>query len=130
MTPDETIARKIREIRERQEIEIADIAKAARVSASTWRKYESGSFRIGDRVQEKIAKALGVKSLDLVPTLGDNIRSAREEAGMSKAEAAAEAGMAWNVWHFYETDQREPSAGKIITIARALGTTGSRLLGA
>lgn len=56
-------------------------------------------------------------------TLGERIQRARERKNLTKTEAAKLAGLPWKRWHEYETDQVEPSASKLFTLAEALGVT-------
>lgn len=61
--------------------------------------------------------------------LGDRIREARINAGMTQDELAKMIGAAKNTVTCYEKGTREPDALKIIAIARALSVTGDYLLG-
>lgn len=61
--------------------------------------------------------------------LGDRIREARINAGMTQDDLAKKIGAAKNTVTCYEKGTREPDALKIIAIAKALGVTGDYLLG-
>ncbi len=61
-------------------------------------------------------------------TLGDNIRAARQKAGYTSQEDAAQAlGVRMMSWNRWETGWTEPSVSRLIEIAKLLGTTVSKL---
>jgi transcriptional regulator with XRE-family HTH domain len=59
--------------------------------------------------------------------LGRKIAAARTKAKLTMTEAAAEAGIAYNRWHEYETGLREPGAERLFAIAKALRVTPGEL---
>lgn len=62
-------------------------------------------------------------------TLGERIRQARERAKLSKADTARAAGIGWDALHKIEGDQREPTAGTLAAICRAVHASADELLG-
>lgn len=61
--------------------------------------------------------------------LGRRIAQRRRELGLSRAEAAARAGMAEGFLDYLESSPSTAEAGPLIRLADALGTTVTRLLG-
>lgn len=59
--------------------------------------------------------------------LGQNIRRARERAGLSVNQACRAAGIPRSTWNAYQSGAAEPSLGRLASIARVLGTTVSAL---
>lgn len=62
-------------------------------------------------------------------TIGEGIKKARKEKGLTQAQLAAEAGVLTISISFYETGRTFPSVLNLISIADALGVTLDDLVG-
>ena len=61
-------------------------------------------------------------------TLGDNIRAARQKAGYTSQEDAAQAlGVRMMTWNRWEVNATAPPVSVLIEIGKLLGTTVSKL---
>ena len=61
-------------------------------------------------------------------TLGDRIRQAREQAGISQAELARRIGISKNAMNTIEGGQSDPRVSRIVAIALVLGVSTDTLL--
>ena len=59
----------------------------------------------------------------------ENLKRARENAGLTQTQAAQKIGVSDGTYKNYEQGKREPSGDKIVTIANAFGVTTDYLLG-
>ena len=60
--------------------------------------------------------------------LSDNIRSRREDLGMSMQELADKIGIAYQQIQKYERSMSKPQPETFVLLARALGTTCEKLV--
>jgi transcriptional regulator with XRE-family HTH domain len=61
-------------------------------------------------------------------SFGGNLRDARERLNLSQEELGARAGVRGNTVYRLEAGEREPRLSTILSLARALGMTGSDLI--
>lgn len=59
----------------------------------------------------------------------ENLKRARENAGLTQTQAAQKIGVSDGTYKNYEQGKREPNGDKIVTIANAFGVTTDYLLG-
>ncbi len=59
----------------------------------------------------------------------ENLKRARENAGLTQTQAAQKIGVSDGTYKNYEQGKREPNGDKIVTIANAFGITTDYLLG-
>ena len=59
----------------------------------------------------------------------ENLKRARENAGLTQTQAAQKIGVSDGTYKNYEQGKREPKGDKIVTIANAFGVTTDYLLG-
>ena len=71
----------------------------------------------------------GLVGLVAGANLGQRIRSARERAGMKKAEFARAMGCTWPTVHHWETAKFAPTAESLEMICKVLGVTPEEVLG-
>lgn len=62
-----------------------------------------------------------------MPDFADRLQSARRQAGLTQAEAAAAAGVSTRTWERWEGGESTPSSRKLPQIARALNVAPIRL---
>ena len=59
----------------------------------------------------------------------ENLKKAREKAGLTQAQAAIAIGVSDGTYKNYEQGKREPNGDKMVTIANLFGVTTDYLLG-
>ena len=59
----------------------------------------------------------------------ENLKKAREKAGLTQAQAAIAIGVSDGTYKNYEQGKREPNGDKMVTIAKLFGVTTDYLLG-
>jgi transcriptional regulator with XRE-family HTH domain len=62
------------------------------------------------------------------PGFASNLRAARDERGISQERLSELAGLNWATVYRLEASEREPRLSTILSLARALGMSGSDLI--
>ncbi|HHX51464.1 MAG TPA: helix-turn-helix domain-containing protein [Clostridia bacterium] len=121
-----SLGEKVRLLREQKRINLSNFAEKANISVSYLSEIERGNVYPALHTLKKIAEALEVSVSSLVGKgglLGNKLRMAREEQGLTQGELAQEAGVSAGLIGQIEQGKVQPSLQTIERIADALGTS-------
>lgn len=124
----ESIGKRIRELREQKGMTLGEMARRADMSAAHLSEVERGlsaaSLKTLDKVAEvlQISTAVLLGSVDCDP-LGERLRRLRERVGLTQKELAEHVGVSHALVGQVETGRLQPSVATLTRLASALGVS-------